>query len=102
MYARVARYEVPQERIEDAVESFRDASKKVQALDGFEDGYVLIDEGGNVMTMTLWTSRTALETSETRAGLARQTAARAVDGEVKSVEEYEVYEQIRPLAQLAE
>jgi heme-degrading monooxygenase HmoA len=100
MYARVARYEVPQERIEDAVESFREAAKKVQELDGFEDGYVLISEGGGVLTMTLWTSRTALETSETRASMARQAAARAVDGEVKSVEEYEVSEQLQPVAEL--
>jgi heme-degrading monooxygenase HmoA len=101
MYARVARYEIPPERIGEAVETFREAAKKIQDLQGFEGGYLLTDEDGGVLTLTMWASRAALETSETRASSARRGAAQAVDGEVKSVEAYEVSEQFRPVAELA-
>jgi heme-degrading monooxygenase HmoA len=91
MYARVARYEVPPERLEAAAESFREAGAGLAQLDGFEGGYLLVDdEDGSLLTMTLWRSRTALESSETRASLLRGRAAQAVEGAVQSVRCYEV------------
>jgi heme-degrading monooxygenase HmoA len=90
MYARIARYEVQPARMEDAIEHFRDAAPKIEGLDGLERGYVLVDDGGTLVTMTLWASRTALEASETRAASVRQAAAHAADGTVQSVASYEV------------
>jgi len=43
MLARVARYEVPSDRIEDAVDAFSEAAKEILDLDGLVGGYVLVD-----------------------------------------------------------
>lgn len=100
MYARVARYEVPEGRLAEAEVAFGEAAGKVQELEGLEGGLVLVGEDGKIMTVTLWTSRTALEASETRAGLARRSAASSVEGEVKSVEHFEVTAEMVPLQRL--
>jgi hypothetical protein len=71
MVARVARYEM--------------------APDGFRGGYVLVDhEDGRTMTVTLWENHAALDSSESAARSARKEAADAVDGEVLSVEKFEI------------
>ncbi|HEX3267039.1 MAG TPA: antibiotic biosynthesis monooxygenase [Gaiellaceae bacterium] len=91
MLARVARYEVSQDRLTDAIDAFSEAGKEVEQLDGFAGGYVLIDhEDGRTMTVTLWESDAALEDSEPTARSARNRAAGAVDGSVLSVEKFEV------------
>lgn len=91
MFARLARYEIPSGRLGDAVESFSAAGAGLGALEGFHNGYVLVDEEeSSLMTLTLWDNRSALETSEARAGMLRQRACREVDGLVQSVTSYEV------------
>jgi heme-degrading monooxygenase HmoA len=91
MLARVARYEVSSERIDEAVEAFGEAAQEIQRLDGFAGGYLLVDhEDGRTMTLTLWENQAALESSERAAREARQRAAGAVDGSVLSVESFEV------------
>jgi len=91
MLARVARYEVPSDRIDDAVESFGLAAGEVEHLEGFAGGYLLVDhEDGRTMTLTLWESQAALENSERAAGKLRREAAGSVDGSVLSVEKFEV------------
>ncbi|MGZ4281100.1 MAG: antibiotic biosynthesis monooxygenase [Gaiellaceae bacterium] len=91
MLARVARYEVPSDRIDDAVESFGQAAGEVEHLEGFAGGYVFVDhEEGRTMTLTLWESQAALENSERTAGKLRREAANSVDGSVLSVEKFEV------------
>jgi heme-degrading monooxygenase HmoA len=91
MLARVARYEVSSDRIDEAVDAFGEAAKEVQALDGFAGGYLLVDhEDGRTMTLTLWENQAALESSEHGARDARRKAADAVDGSVLSVESFEV------------
>lgn len=91
MFARLARYEIAPERLEAAVGSFAEAGAGLSELEGFEEGYVLVDEeDGSLMTLTLWSSRTALEASDTRASLLRQRAARAAEGSVTSIHCYDV------------
>jgi heme-degrading monooxygenase HmoA len=91
MVARVARYEVASDRIDDAVDSFGQASQAIQELDGFLGGYVLVDhEDGRTMTVTLWENHAALDSSESVARSARGEAAQSVGGEVLSVEKFEV------------
>ena len=86
MFARVARYEVPPERMDDAVEAFREAVTEIDGLDGLRGGSVLTDaEDGVILSMTFWESRTAMEDSEVKAAGARQEAAKKVDGTVVSV-----------------
>ena len=86
MFARVARYEVPPERMDDAVKAFREAVVEIEGIDGLQGGSVLVDaEDGVVMSMTFWDSRTAMEDSEVKAAGLRQQAAKEVDGTVVSV-----------------
>ncbi len=91
MVARVARYRIDPERCNDAVESFRRAGAGLAELDGFRSGYVLLDsDGGEVVTVTVWDSRAALEASDVRASRLRQEAIEEVDGSVESVGRYDV------------
>lgn len=86
MFARVARYEVPPERMDDAVKAFREAVVEIEGIEGLKGGSVLVDaEDGVVMSMTFWDSRSAMETSEVKAAGLRQQAAKEVDGTVVSV-----------------
>lgn len=91
MQARVARYEVGSDRMNDAIDSFGEAGKEIEGLDGFLGGYILIDhEDGRTMTMTLWENDAALEESEKVARSARNKASEDVGGSVLSVEKFEV------------
>ena len=91
MQARVARYEVSPDRCDEAVEAFLDSAKQIASMDGFESGYMFVDsETGATMTVTFWASHAAAENSATHAATARQRAASAVDGEVQSVQSFDV------------
>jgi len=91
VYARVARYEVEGERMNAAAEAFREAASRLASLPGFQGGYVFTaSEDGVIMSMTLWESRSAMENSEVPAARLRQEATRQVDGEVTSVQCFEV------------
>jgi len=95
MLARVARYEVSSDRIDDAVDSFGQAAQAIQELVGFQGGYVLVDhEDGRTMTVTLWDNLATMESSESVARSARNEAASAVDGQVLSVEKFEVAQEL--------
>jgi heme-degrading monooxygenase HmoA len=95
MVARVARYEVPQDRIDDAVAAFGEAGAQIENLDGFAGGYVLIDrEDGRTMTVTLWNNSAAMENSESTAGRIRRQAANDAGGSVLSVEKFEVAQEL--------
>ena len=95
MLARVARYEVSSDRIDEAVGAFGDAAKELEGLDGFAGGWVLVDhEDGRTMTVTLWNNFAALENSERTAGKLRREAAGAVGGSVLSVEKFEVAQEL--------
>jgi hypothetical protein len=55
MLARVARYEVNQDRLTDAVDAFSEAGREVEKLDGFACSLVDHEDGG---TMTVTPGRT--------------------------------------------
>jgi heme-degrading monooxygenase HmoA len=91
MQARVARYEVAPERCDEAVEALLEAARDIAAMDGFESGYVFVDsETGETMTLTFWENQAAAEASATRAATARRRAVSTVDGEVASVQSFDV------------
>jgi heme-degrading monooxygenase HmoA len=95
VFARVARYEVPQDRLDDAVNAFGEAGRQIESLDGFAGGYVLVDaEDGRTMTLTLWENAVALENSERNAGKLRREAAESAGGTVLSVEKFEVAQEL--------
>jgi len=95
VFARVARYEVPQDRLDDAVAAFGEAGRQIESLDGFAGGYILVDaEDGRTMTLTLWENAAALEESERTAGKMRREASEAAGGSVLSVEKFEVAQEL--------
>lgn len=95
MVARVARYEVPQDKIDEAVAAFGEAGAQIENLDGFAGGYVLIDrEDGRTMTVTFWNNPAAMENSEGSAGRIRRQAAQDAGGTVLSVEKFEVAQEL--------
>jgi heme-degrading monooxygenase HmoA len=96
MLARVARYEVDRERIDDAMQAFAEAATQIEQLDGFAGGFVLIDhEDARTMTLTLWQNSAVLESSEHAARNARRQAVESVGGSVLSVETFEVAQELR-------
>jgi heme-degrading monooxygenase HmoA len=87
----VARYEVPPDRCDDAVEAFLESAKQIASMNGFQSGYLFVDsETGATMTVTFWESHASAEDSGTHAATARQRAVSAVDGEVQSVQSFDV------------
>ncbi len=95
MLARVARYEVGTDRLQDAVDAFGEAGREIERLDGFAGGYVLVDyEDGRTMTLTLWENQAALDDSESTARSVRNKASDAVGGSVLSVEKFEVAQEL--------
>jgi heme-degrading monooxygenase HmoA len=99
MLARVARYEVPSDRLDDAVDAFSEAANEIQELPGMMGGYVLVDyEDGRTMTITLWENQDVFDSSESAARTARTNAANSVGGSVLSVERFEVAQDLSPRA----
>ena len=91
MQARVARYEVSPERCEETVEAFLNSAQEIAGMDGFERGYLLVDsETGATMTLTFWESGRAAEASASRAASARRRAIAEVEGDVQSVQGFDV------------
>jgi heme-degrading monooxygenase HmoA len=95
MLARVARYEVAPERCEEAVEAFTGAGDEIAGMTGFQSGYVLVDsESGSIISCTFWNDGQSLETSAARAASARRRAVDAVEGEVVSVQTFDVVREL--------
>ena len=86
MQARVARYEVPSDRSDEAVEGFIDSAE----MDGFQGGYVFVDSETGDDDAHVLAEQAAPETSSTRAASARRPAVSAVDGGVQSVQDFDV------------
>jgi heme-degrading monooxygenase HmoA len=91
VHARLARYAIEPDRLDEALDGFREAGRELAELEGYRGGHVLVDyDDGTLMTLTLWESRAAIDKSDVRAASLRQRALRSVDGEVQSVTSYEV------------
>ena len=97
MFVRLSRYEIPADRVDDAVSSFRDALEQITDLGGFQEGYLLVNpESDCAATITFWDSFAALESSSVSASRLRTEAARAADGGVTSSQDFEVAFQTGP------
>jgi heme-degrading monooxygenase HmoA len=91
MQARVARYEVSPERCDDAVEAFLGSARDIIEMDGFQSGYLLVNsETGETVTVTFWESQATADASATRAASLRRRAIAAVEGDVSSVQGFDV------------
>lgn len=91
MFARVSVYEIPADRMDEALHEFRNALEQISALEGFKEAFFFVaPEDDRATATTLWTSHSAMEASRPAASNLRSKAARAVDGGVVSAIEYEV------------
>ena len=91
MYARVARYQIPQDRFGEVVSAFREPVERLKEVEGNRGGYLLIDRDNcTALTLTLWENQAALEASEVAAGRLRSEAVEAVGGEIQTVDRCEV------------
>jgi heme-degrading monooxygenase HmoA len=93
VFARVSRFEgFSADQVEEAVRVAREQFvPAAQQSGGFEGMYVLADrENGTALSITLWESREAMQTSEEQAASSRQDAAQSGGGSVIGVERYEV------------
>ncbi len=91
MFARVARYQIPEENLDDAVEAFREAVEQLRELQGNAGGYLLVDrDNSTALTVTFWENRAAMESSEVQASRLRSQAVAPHGGEIQAVDRCEV------------
>jgi heme-degrading monooxygenase HmoA len=90
MFARVSTYELEEGRASEAMSAFAPAIEDIRRLDGFVDGFFLVERDGlHAVTVTLWESLDAMERSRIAAARARSEAARTAGAIVTSSYEYE-------------
>ena len=91
MFARVTTYELEQGRASEAIDAFEPAIDRIRELEGFVDGYFLVErDGRHAVTMTLWETLDTMERSRvTRVVRADRGRARR-GANVTSTYEYEV------------
>jgi len=91
MFARVARYHIPEENLDDAVQAFGQASQQLSEIEGMAGGYLLVDrDNSTALTVTFWENRAAMESSEVRASRLRSDAVSPYGGEIQAVDRCEV------------
>lgn len=91
MVARVSVYDIPGERSDEAAASFSSALDTIAHVPGFDHAYFLVStEAGRGIAVTFWASHDAMAASRVTATRLRGDAARAVDGEIVLVDEFEV------------
>ena len=90
MFTRVAVYEIPGHRVEEAVVSFGKAIDAIREMNPVEIYMLISRESDRAVTMTFWDGYGAMEASRVKSSRLRSDAANTVDGSVQSVVEYEV------------
>ena len=96
MLARIARYTVDPERCEEAVEAFTEAAREIAEERGLEQGYLFVDsESGAIVTVTVWADQTTMDASEVHAATLRRRAIGAVEGDVQSVQVFDIVRDFR-------
>lgn len=97
MVARVSTYTGAAERVDDLTRGFEQSSDAVRELDGFQGAYLLVQrDSGDAMTVALWSSAEAAESSADRISQLRSEAAELAEHSVGSVALYEVSSEIQP------
>jgi heme-degrading monooxygenase HmoA len=90
MYARVSTYDIPAERMDEAIAAF-DADDRVPVMPGILEAYLLVDRpAGTALTITLWEDEAAMRATEEGAHQVRTEASGSARGTVRGVDRYEV------------
>jgi heme-degrading monooxygenase HmoA len=91
VFARVSIYEIPQEKRAEAQTNFSSAIASIRETAGITDAQFLFGcDSDRAVTITFWESHEAMAASRVVASRLRSEAAAAVEGDVLSVEEFEV------------
>ena len=91
MFARVSIYDLEEGRASEAMAAFSPAIERLRDLEGFVDGYFLVERDGvQGVTLTFWESLDTMERSRVTAARARSEAAEEAGANVTSTHEYEV------------
>ena len=91
MHARLSIYEIQEDRAEEAIKGFRDAIGTIASMRGLADAFFLVSrDADRGAALTLWENHEAMAASRVTASRLRGEVARAVDGNILSVEEFEV------------
>jgi heme-degrading monooxygenase HmoA len=91
MFARLSTYELPQERVNESVETFTRAIDQIRELPGLREAFFLLErDGTRAVTVTVWESEAAMAASRVRASRARSEAATQLGTAVLSTGEYVV------------
>jgi hypothetical protein len=91
MFARMAIYDVPGDRLEDARASFQEAIARIGESPGMADALFLLNgDSGRAVTITMWVDHHSMVASRVGASRIRSEALAAVGGEIVSVDEFEV------------
>jgi heme-degrading monooxygenase HmoA len=91
MFARLSIYDIPQDRMEEARANFERAIARIRETEGLTKAQFLLGcDSARAVTITFWESHAAMAASRVVASRLRSEAAASVDGDVLSVEEFEV------------
>ena len=92
MYARVSKFKVPADRIDQDVQKSRELISRVSDTAGSHGVYYLVDrKNGQTMAVTLWDDERSMTESEEMAQQVREEGVEAIQGaEIVSVDHYEV------------
>jgi heme-degrading monooxygenase HmoA len=91
MFARVSIYDFPGDRANEAVSSFGTALESISAARGFNEAFFFVSrDAGRGLVLTLWDDRDGMTASNVSASRLRGEAIRAVDGDIVTVDEYEL------------
>jgi heme-degrading monooxygenase HmoA len=91
MYARATTIQGSPDAADEGVEQYRQALSAFRTIPGNEGAFLLVDRSsGKGIGVTLWESEQAMTESREQANQLRQQAVEQAQGQVQSVEEYEV------------
>lgn len=92
MWARVSRFQIPKNRMdEDIEESRKIVTEGVKRIPGSRGVYYLVDrERGETMAVTLWEDEQSMQASEEETARIREESTAGEGGKVLGVERYEV------------
>jgi heme-degrading monooxygenase HmoA len=92
MWARVSTYQLPSDDVEAAIERFNEALGQLEEP-GLERAELLVDRSsGKALTITVWESEDALQSSVEAANRIRSSAADAAGGTIIDVAHFEIVE----------
>ncbi len=91
MYARVARFKVAPEKIDEAIDETKRQFGELTGPPGFAGHFLFVDRAsGKAMVITLWNSEQDMQVSEEKANQLMAVGAHRLDTETGEVEKYEV------------